>query len=304
MSVAMLPNYLKPAVRILKSARERRFMRNAARDVDALLASFPKCGRTWLRFVLANYFTEALELGPPPDLHSMFRIIPNFDRDTERGLPAFSFAHLRPELPLVCVTHAPARLTPRLPVIFLVRDPRDVVVSRYFHSTRHKKEFSGTISEFINDHEHGLPAYIRYLNAWALTLNGVPHHVTSYELMSSDMTSEMRKILEFLLVDIDEAALASAIARGAFESMRTQERVKGLPAHAYNRGDDESLRMRKGVPHGFTGYLAPELIDEINVRCASELSSDALGLLGDYSLKSMEEAAPEPIDAGPLLKVG
>jgi hypothetical protein len=300
----MLPRYLKPGVQILKKARERRFMRTASREVDALLASFPKCGRTWLRFVLANYFTEALALGSPPDLHSMFRIIPNFDRDPKRGLPAFAFAELRPELPLLCVTHAPARLTPRLPVLFLVRDPRDVIVSGYFHSTRHKMEFSGTIGEFISDEEHGLPAYIRYLNAWAVILQSAPHHVTSYELMSADMASEMRKILKFLLVDIDEAALSSAIARGAFESMRSQERVQGLPAHAYNRADDESLRMRRGVPHGFGGYLSKELIEKINQTCASELSSEALALLGDYSLNAVEELAPEPFDEGPLRKVG
>lgn len=300
----MLRDYLTPGLRALKSARERRFMHNVADRVDALLASFPKCGRTWLRFLLANYFTEAFQLGAPPDLHSMFQILPNFDQDTSRGISAFSFVDRRPALPLVCVTHAPARFTPRLPVIFLVRDPRDVVVSRYFHSTRHKKQFVGTIAKFIDDQDQGLPAYVRYLNAWAAYLHGTRHHVTSYEFMSFDIAAEMRKILIFLAVDVDEGALAISISRAAFDSMRSQERVQGIPAHEYDRADDESLRMRRGVPHGFEGYLGPDAVDHINQRCASELSGDALAILRQYSfnpvhadghandLRDMNHAAP------------
>jgi Sulfotransferase domain len=290
----MLRNYLAPGFRSLRSVRARRFMHNAAGEVDALLASFPKSGRTWLRFVLASYFAEALELGAPPDLHSMFRVIPNFDADPTRGLPAFRFAQFRPELPLICVTHAPPGSTPRLPVIFLVRDPRDVVVSRYFHSTRHKNQFEGTIAQFVDDGDHGLPAYIRYLNAWAGFLRHVPHHVTSYERMSLGTAGEIHAILGFLGVEVNERALATAVSRAAFDSMRSQERVQGIPAHHYDRSDDESLRMRRGVPHGFAGYLGPDLVTHIDQRCARELSGEALELLRKYSLQSCDLAALGP----------
>jgi alcohol sulfotransferase len=289
----MLRDLLAPGLKTLKAARHHRFMRDAAPSVDALIASFPKCGRTWLRYVLSSYFATSLHLGPPPDLHSMFRIIPNFDAERTRGLPAFAFASARPHLPLICVTHAPARLTPNLPVIFLVRDPRDVIVSRYFHSTRHKHEFSGTIAKFIDDPEHGLPAYIRYLNSWTAFLAGTRHHVTSYELMSADISAEVRKVLHFLGVAIDEGALGDAVARSAFDAMRRTEKVQGIPAHDYDRGDDESLRMRRGVAHGFRGYLTDELIEKIDRRCATDLSGDALALLRDYSFGSAGGAPVE-----------
>jgi Sulfotransferase domain len=289
----MPPNLAARAVRMTKLFRVRRFMNGAAREVDSLIASFPKCGRTWLRFALANYFAEAMRLEVVPDLHSMFRIIPNFDGDPVRGLPAFAYAQARPSLPVVCVTHAPAKITPGLPVIFLVRDPRDVVVSNYFHSTRHKNRFSGTIDEFIADPDYGLTAYISYLNSWAEFLGTTRHHVTSYELMSSDAETEMRKLLGFLSVSIDDQALSLALRRSTFESMQTQERVKGIPAHRYDRSDGESMRMRRGVAHGFRGYLTSEQVDRIDQHCRRDLSRAARQLMSEYSLAVEAEAAAQ-----------
>jgi sulfotransferase family protein len=281
----MPPDLVAHAARIAKSLRSRRFMNRAALRVDALIASFPKCGRTWLRFALANYLAEAFELEIVPDLHSMFGIIPNFDADPVRGLPAFRYNVARPSLPLVGVTHSPARITPTLPIVFIVRDPRDVVVSNYFHLTRHKGIFTGTITEFIDDSRQGLAKYIRYLNAWARFLSHPPHHVTSYELMSADAGAELRKILRFLAVPITEEALSLAVRRSTFESMQAHERAEGIPAHHYDRSDDESLRMRRGIAHGFRGYLTPGQVDQIEERCRRELSRAAQALVSKYSLK-------------------
>ena len=269
------------AARKLKSWRTSRFMNGAAPTVDALIASFPKCGRTWLRFALANYFAEAARLEAAPDLHSMFRIIPNFDPDPVRGDAGSAGSWV------------PAGITPRLPVVFLVRDPRDVVVSNYFHSTRHKNRFSGTIAEFIDDPDHGLRAYIRYLNSWTKFLGKTRHHITRYELMSADAGNEIRKILNFLSVPVDEEALSLALHSSTFESMQKHERAEGIPAHHYDRNDDESMRMRKGVAHGFRGYLTSEQIDQIDDRCRSELSVAGQLIVTEYSI-GLNSACEEP----------
>src|SRR3546814_10093390 len=56
-------------------------LRLAAARADAFLVSYPKSGRTWLRYLLSCYFAESAKLGFEPDLTSTFRILPNFDRD-------------------------------------------------------------------------------------------------------------------------------------------------------------------------------------------------------------------------------
>ena len=54
-----------------------------ARGTDGFIASFPKSGRTWLRFILANYLNRLLSLGLELDLRSMFGLIPNDVLDPE-----------------------------------------------------------------------------------------------------------------------------------------------------------------------------------------------------------------------------
>src|SRR3546814_14969570 len=72
-------------------------------------------------------------------------------------------------MPLVLISHRrhDAALFADRPIIFLIRDPRDIMVSAYFHATRHKRRFGGTIGAFLRDRRHGLPALISYWNGWA-----------------------------------------------------------------------------------------------------------------------------------------
>lgn len=286
-------DFVARAAAMSKSIRSRRFMKKAAPRVEALIASFPKCGRTWLRFAMANYFAEAFRLRIAPDLHTMFSIIPNFDADPVRGMPSFAYSHARPAMPLICVSHAAAAATPLLPIIFLARDPRDVVVSNYFHATRHKKRFTGTIAEFIDEPTHGLDGYIHYLNQWAAFLSRTRHHVTSYECMSAAGGDELTRILEFLGLRVHEEHLATALRRSTFDSMHAHERAEGIPKHDYDRSDTESMRMRKGVAHGYGDYLTSEQIALIERRCRTGLSAKALQIIAKCSDDFAEGAASQ-----------
>lgn len=70
-------NLLRGPARSGLAAYRRFRLRREARDLDALLMSYPKSGRTWLRFILANYFAAIVKTGEPVDLHTMFAFLPN-----------------------------------------------------------------------------------------------------------------------------------------------------------------------------------------------------------------------------------
>src|SRR3546814_12904004 len=72
-------------------------------------------------------------------------------------------------MPLVLISHRrhDAALFADRPIIFLIRDPRDIMVSAYFHATRHNRRFGGTIGAFLRDRGHVLPALISSWNVWA-----------------------------------------------------------------------------------------------------------------------------------------
>lgn len=252
-----------------------------SQGIDAVLVSYPKSGRTWFRFVLSSYLARAFGLELNPDLHSMFTVMPNFDADPVRGLPAFAFAKHRPKIPLIPVSHLPhSRLRFRsYPVILMVRDPRDVMVSSYFHATRQKNRFSGDIDAFLRDRDQGIGSLNRYLNGWAAGLRHRKYIVVRYEDLSRDPVGETAKVLAFLNLDVELEMLERAVEVASFDNMRKLEQATGLPGHDYNRTDSESLRMRRGKAGGFPDYLTDEQIRLIEATCDRELTVDARKIL-------------------------
>ena len=114
------------------------------------LCSYPKSGRTWLRFLLANYLNLFYQLGLDIDLHSYFSVLPNEGHDSLRGIDTYRFpADAR--FPLLVSTHKTYTRqkfseAERAHVIFLLRSTPDVLVSWFFHCSRVLKSYAGTLS--------------------------------------------------------------------------------------------------------------------------------------------------------------
>ncbi|MGB3711954.1 MAG: sulfotransferase domain-containing protein [Erythrobacter sp.] len=226
-------------------------------QVDGFLVSYPKSGRTWLRYLLSIYFARRAELAFEPDLHSTFRVLPNFDLDKQRGLPAYDGGSMGP-LPLVAVSHRDydAKLFGSVPVIVLLRDPRDVLVSSYFHQTRHKHRFDGSIGAFLDSPEFGAQSIADYHNRWASGLEDRRSLAISYEDMSANTESVVTRVLDFLGVPVDEQVLRDAVEKARFESMQKKERKTGIPGHEYDRKDADASRVRRGKVAGYEDYLS------------------------------------------------
>ena len=281
------------------------YLASTAMKADAFLVSYPKSGRTWFRFVLSNYFVHAFNLGTDVDLHSMFRILPNFDADPVRGIPAFASQKFPRQLPLIPVSHLDfrRRLFLNRPAIIMVRDPRDVIVSSYFHATRQKHSFQGGMDQFIADRQRGLPALVHYLNGWAKGAKGRRTCVLSYEGLTSATAAETAKVLSFLGCKINTADLEKAVEAGRFSAMKEQELSIGLPAHEYDRSDGESLRMRRGQVGEFADYLDARQIQTIEATCSRELSREAKQLLAGTGIEigqsETQRRRPVLVDAQP-----
>jgi hypothetical protein len=268
-------------IKIAKRIKRRFDITLFAASADCFLVSYPKSGRTWFRFLLSHYFSARSASGLNVDLHTMFSVLPNFDLDPVRGVPAFGFNRQRSTVPRIWVSHLAFRRSLFLnkPAIVLVRDPRDVAVSSYFHATRHKHRFEGDIEQFLEDPAQGVPAMCAYLNGWAKGIAGRRSHILSYEALTLNPASEVIGALRFLERDVDIDAVDAAVQAGSFTAMQKRELVEGLPAHDYDRTDTESLRMRRGQAGGYTDYLSPQMVRKVEDMCRHNLSTAAKSLL-------------------------
>ena len=248
--------------------------------IDAFVASYPKSGRTWVRHVLANYFNEAYGLGLRIDLSSMFQVVSNDGWDRERGLRARRLREDR-RFPVVVTTHRPYSriLFHGKPIIYIARDPRDLMVSAFHHYTRHVRRYSGTMSDFIMDPELGFPALARHLNGWGENLWRHSFTVVRYERLSTDTETVIEDVLRFLGVAVDKSLLARAVCASEFHAMRALESAAGIPGHTYDRSDANSLRMRRGVVGSYADELSPDEAAQIERACETSLTFRARALL-------------------------
>lgn len=206
--------------------------------------SYPKSGRTWLRMIL-NSLDIDLEYS-------------HFDTGADRKSWGKKFDEL--ELPSV----------QREKIIFLHRDPRDVVVSMFYEFTkrqlpgldpvqRAKYEARGmlpplNLPEFVRSPRFGIEKTIVFNIACKNHLNAF---VLTYEKMMKDPIESISSLLNYLGAARTHEEIDSAIKENDFKSMRKREETGDIPANMVGRlgptdaSDINSYKVRKGVVGGW-----------------------------------------------------
>jgi hypothetical protein len=234
------------------------FETNPALQGEAWLYSYPKSGRTWLRYMIARTFIRQYKVeGVGHDFQSAYRVIPADDTHTlafpsKRAYP-FTYEGI---LPKVGVSHSV--YTPELHAnvkdpLMVIRDPRDTIVSHWLHLTKQKR-FEGDLSSFIRDPLLGIDGYLEYHSGWAPHVENDP---ITYEAVKADPHAQLGNIFNHLGIAVAEETISYAVEQGSFENMRRQEISHGVPLPVQNANDQESLRVRRGKIGGFSEYMSP-----------------------------------------------
>jgi len=150
------------------------------------LCSYPKSGRTWLRFILANYLNQIFNLNLTLDFWTLFTLLPNGGSHPQKGLPVYKFAH-KTDIPVIISSHGlwQDRFN-KGKIIFLLRSPTDLLISYYCHLFYSMGVYHENIHNFIRDPEMGIAHLIVYLNQWSQHLDLNQTHILSYEQMQSN----------------------------------------------------------------------------------------------------------------------
>lgn len=139
-------------------------------------------------------------------------------------------------------------------LIFMVRDPRDIIVSACHHWKARSRE---TIIQMVC---HGglarLPAWDEYLRQWLEIKNC---KWTNYEVLYDHAFIEIKHMLNGL--DYDESRLIPAIGRQSFDERKKQIAQDGDGLYL---GKEYNLRfMRKGIVGDYKTFLADQEQDYI-----------------------------------------
>lgn len=166
------------------------------------------------------------------------------------------------------------------PVLLLVRDPRDVLVSSYHHAKYRHGRYQGSLSEFIRMPENGIDKILISLNRWNESKgNARSFTVMTYEDMHGDARTCLREVVKMIGLAPDESAIGSAVEFSSFENMKKMESENTLKdvRLANFRGSAEGAKVRAGKVGAFREHFNDEDLLYINSRI------DALGCpFGDY----------------------
>lgn len=207
---------------------------------DVFICSYPKSGTTWVGYLLAQFFKRSDDDGLM-GLNSFNDYVPDVNAEYF-GQGTLDAYRTRPDC-RVFLCHAPLDL--QLPrVIYVLRDPRDAVVSYWHYKRFLSNDFKLSLAEFIATDQHWPCEWDQHAAGWLLPS---PRHprclVIRYEDLHADTLGMLRKILDFSQIECSEQKMRRAVEQSRFERMRAAEEAHGVPDH---QGDKRERFVRKG----------------------------------------------------------
>src|SRR6266542_1115027 len=227
-------------------------------DRDVIVVSYPKAVRTWHRVILRKYLETLVAV---KKVHS----ISSLEISRSLGIPFVAYSHngagSRYAIGPRHFLNASPVLWRNRKVILLVRDPRDVLVSGYFHDRHRLGSFTGSLSEYIRHPYTGIEKLLVAHQRWSRYSRTVPGFLLQrYESFHTDVESSVTAMLDFLGIKVDPAALAQSIEFARFENIRRSKEEGYFKSDAmrFADTDPDARKVREGRVGGYKEYMLDE----------------------------------------------
>ncbi|HSG89346.1 MAG TPA: sulfotransferase domain-containing protein [Pseudomonadales bacterium] len=254
------------------------------RHADAVVVSFGKSGRTWLRVMLSHFYKvrHGLDTEMLIEFDNMHR--------RDRGIPRLLFTHDNYLGDWTGNGATKADYFGRR-VVLLARHPADTAVSQFhqwkFRMRPHKKllnqyppeDESVELFDFVMDERGGVPRIVEFMNRWAEALPHTPQHLlVRYEDLRVDTARELDRVLRFIGTPGDAKAVQDAVDYASFERMRARESEgaetagAGSRLTAADRDNPDSFKTRRAKVGGYRDDFEPEQAAQIDAYVAAHLN--------------------------------
>ena len=287
-----MPGLTETSIRLERWLRGRQEYRQHRRS-DAVIVSYGKSGRTWLRVMISRYCQ--LCYGLPDNLL----------------LESDNFYQLNNRAPTIFITHDnylrsyTGNLSSKQDyyhkkTLLLVRKPQDVAVSQYFqwkHRMRKRKKIINrypkhgadiSIQEFVHDQHQGMPNVIRYLNSWAEEMDSLTDFAwTRYEDLRTQPEQELANIVTFLDLELRDEWIKDSVEFASLENLRAKEQSNhftnsGSRMQSADPGNPDSFKVRKAKVGGYKDYFSEDESAALDQIVSEELA-DVFGYASEQA---------------------
>jgi len=238
------------------------------------VASYPKSGNTWIRFLLANMrfgpITQSDEIEAKiPGIHS-----PTFVIKSQFQGWSYLKTHWRygPEMPMYEKSEA---------AIYIVRHPLDVLVSHlnYFGVLGDPEMEQRVSEEFIEFgglkawSERGMGTWFENVESWKSSTDKCSLLFLKYEDVIHDPLSTARSISKFAELDNESSEISDAVQRSSFPSLKAMElaeiknQQQGFFLKEFEGKRNKDFKfMHSGTPGNYRDILPDSLLTQADKR--------------------------------------
>lgn len=207
--------------------------------------SYPKSGRSWVRFILFQL-----------DFHRQIRFHHDGFEFNDGSMPEQTISY-------------PKRSRMYLrddKVIYLERNPLDVMVSLYFQITGRFDDYfnyTGSISDFIRDEYFGATNLYAFRNVWNELVDQRGYLKITYEQCVDNTYNVIMQVLEYYNFCYDRGVVKDAVEKASFDNMRKVEEMRGFSEN-WLKPRNNSFKVREGKVGGYKNYLTDSDINFLN----------------------------------------
>ncbi|XP_053182967.1 sulfotransferase family 2, cytosolic sulfotransferase 3 [Scomber japonicus] len=250
------------------------------KDNDVVAVTYPKAGTIWMQEILPLVLNGG-DLKP-------IQSIPNWDRVPWLEEKRLSVVVDQLASPRAMVTHFPYHLMPpsfhtsKAKVIYVMRNPKDIMVSSYFfHQMAVFLEDPGTFDEFMEKFLEGRVMFGKWtdhVKGWRHTDLGDRIMYITYEEMVQDLPAALRRISDFLDRNLSEEAIQKIAEYCSFKTMKSNNMSNFSLVPKIYMDSDKSPFLRKGVAGDWKNHFSSEQLARFTSVIRQELEGESFSL--------------------------
>ncbi|XP_025902298.1 sulfotransferase 1 family member D1-like [Nothoprocta perdicaria] len=254
-----------------------------ARPDDLLICTYPKSGTTWLSEILDMIYNDGNVEKCKRD--AIFKRVPFLEMSVPDMPGGIELLATMPS-PRLVKTHLPVQLLPKsfweqdCKVIYVARNPKDVVVSYYyFYQMAKIHPDPGTKEEFLQNFMAGKVAYgswYSHVKDWWEKRKEKRLLYLFYEDMKQDPRPEVQKVARFLGKELPESLVEKIVHHTSFQEMKKNSAANYETLPEWVMDHNLSPFMRKGITGDWKNHFTVAQNERFNKHYKEQMKDSEL----------------------------
>jgi len=240
------------------------------RSGDVVLATYPKCGTTWMQHILYLMHNDGSAIPVDASVRELVPHLEEMGASFVRDLPT-------PRLIKTHLAVSPKLFNSDARYVLVFRNPFDCAVSFYHHTrgfTQHYDFADGSFEDFLavfNAGQVDFGDYFDHVCSWLDVRDEANVHCTTYERMHANLELEVIRLGEFLGGDAGRAAADAAVRERIVSAASFRSMARDQQRWSSRRPEGMTEFVRKGIVGDWQAHFSQPALQALLARTLARL---------------------------------